>query len=69
VVREAVFSRIYRACKEWKGWTGRGQFFERMGFVHGMMISTIENGWSVGYGPDKSPYANCREDFWILPAG
>ena len=23
VIRETLFSRIYRACKEWKGWTGR----------------------------------------------
>ncbi len=26
VIRETLFSRIYRACKEWKNWTGRGQF-------------------------------------------
>jgi len=27
VIRETLFSKVYRACKEWKGWTGRGEFF------------------------------------------
>jgi hypothetical protein len=67
VIRETLFSNIYRACKEWKCWVGRGRFFERMDFVRRMMMSTIENGWSVGYGPGRLPYAKCTDDFWILP--
>jgi hypothetical protein len=67
VIRETLFSRVYQACKEWKGWTGRGQFFERIELVRRMMISTIEYGWSVGWGPGGLPYVKCRDDFWILP--
>ena len=67
VFRETLFSRVYRACKEWKAWTGRGEFLERMDFVRKMTISTIEIGWLVGYGPNCSPYAKCRDDFWVLP--
>ena len=66
VIRETLFSRIYRACKEWKGWTGRGQFFERMELVRLIMIATIEQGWSVGFGPDRLPYAKCDENVWNL---
>jgi hypothetical protein len=43
VIRETLFSRIYRACKEWKNWTGRGQFCDRMDLVRQMMILTIEH--------------------------
>ncbi len=42
VIRETLFSKIYRACKERKGWTGRGNFFERMEVVRQVMILTIE---------------------------
>jgi hypothetical protein len=47
-MRETLFSQVYRACKEWKEWTGRGKFLERMGFVRQMIFLTIENGWEVG---------------------
>jgi len=46
IVRETLFSRVYQACKEWKGWVGRGQFVERMDLVRRMVILTIENGWN-----------------------
>ena len=62
VLRETLFSKIYRACKEWKSWTGRGKFFERMDLVRRMMILTIENGWPVGTGPGDLPYAECNSD-------
>jgi hypothetical protein len=65
VISETLFSRVYQACKEWKGWTGRGQFFERMDMVRRMMILTIEKGWSVGCGPEDSAYGKCHDDFWI----
>jgi hypothetical protein len=63
VIREAIFSKVYRACKEWKGWTGRGRFFERMHLVRRMMILTIEHGWSVGCGRDGLAYGECQEQF------
>ena len=72
VIRETLFSRIYRACKEWKGWTGRGRFFDRMDLVRWMMIVTIENGWEAGFGPNGVPYSGipdavlfgqCRADY------
>jgi hypothetical protein len=59
VIRETLFSRVYRACKVWKEWTGRGRFFERMELVRCVMISTVEYGWSVGYGPEGKSYAMC----------
>jgi hypothetical protein len=51
VIRETLFSQVYQACKEWKGWTGRERFFERMELVRRMMILTIENGWPIGKEP------------------
>ena len=68
IVRETLFSGVYRACKEWKGWSGRGRFFERMELVRRVMISTIEYGWSVGCGPGGLPYEKCAGDFWVLSA-
>jgi hypothetical protein len=60
VVRETLFSRVYSACKEWKGWAGKKGFFERMAFARRMMIATIENGWDAGRGPGGLPYGECR---------
>jgi hypothetical protein len=57
VIKETLFSKIYRACKEWKGWTGRGNFFERMDLVRRMMILTIERGWKAGFGADDLGYS------------
>ena len=62
VIRETLFSRVYRACKEWKGWTGRKNFFERMDLVRRMMILTIERGWEVGCGPNGLPYGDCSNE-------
>jgi len=61
-MRVTLFSRIYRACKEWQGWEGRENFFERMEFVRWMMISTIENGWEVGLGPGRLGYSEMSLD-------
>jgi hypothetical protein len=66
LIRETVFSRIYRACKEWRQWQGRERFFERMAFARQMMLLTIENGWEIGRGPDGLPYSSFEEeDFWF----
>lgn len=60
VIRETLFTQIYRACKEWKRWEGRGRFYERMDLVRRIMFLTIENNWPVGYGPGGAPYAECE---------
>ena len=66
VIRETLFSRIYRACKEWKQWHGRDGFFERMDLTRQMMLLTIENGWQIGCGPNGLPYSSFEEeDFWF----
>lgn len=62
VIRGTLFSRIYGACKEWKRWTGRDEFFQRMELVRRIMILTIEHGWTVGLGPLGKPYAMCSGD-------
>lgn len=59
IVRETLFSQIYRACKEWQGWSGRKGFFERMDLVRQMMILTIEQGWVIGLGPNAKRYCMC----------
>jgi hypothetical protein len=64
VLRENLFTSIYRACKEWKGWKGRSDFLGRMSLVRRIMILTIENGWIVGLGPDGLPYSKCKNDCW-----
>ena len=61
VIRESLFSCIYRACKEWKGWTGRGDFFQRMELVRRIMIVTIENEWPIDANPDGRMYAAFAE--------
>ena len=66
VIRETLFSRVYRACKEWKQWQGREGFFDRMSLVRQMMVLTIENGWDVGCGPCGLPYRMFNEEgFWF----
>jgi hypothetical protein len=61
VIRETLFSRVYQACKEWKGWTGRRGFFDRMALVRQMIVLTIENGWAVGFGPCGKAYSMCGD--------
>ncbi len=66
VIRETLFSTIYRACKEWKQWRGRSRFFERMDLVRQLMFLSIENRWIPGRGPTGLPYAAFEEDdFWF----
>jgi hypothetical protein len=48
VIRETLFSRVYRECKAWKGWSGRQNFFERMEFVRRVLMLTIERNWAIG---------------------
>ena len=67
VMRETLFSRVYRACKEWRQWRGRERFFERMDLVRQMMFLTIENGWEVGRGPGGLSYSSFEEEnFWFV---
>src|SRR5262249_25295092 len=61
VIRGTVFSRVYRACKQWKGWTGCRGFFDRMVLVRHMIVLTIENGWGVGFGPCGKAYSMCGD--------
>ena len=63
VVRETRFSRIYAACKGWKGWKEKSGFLERMALARRMMIATIENGWDAGYGPGGLQYSECSDAF------
>jgi hypothetical protein len=56
VIRETLFSRIYQACKEWKKWTGKKGFFERMNLVRHMVVMTIEYDWPAGFGPGGMKY-------------
>lgn len=62
IIRESLFSQVYRACKESFGWTGRGRFFERMAIVRLLLVKTIEDGWKVGLGPFEKPYWMCYEE-------
>ncbi len=57
-----LFSKVYRACKELRGWAGRGEFRERMAFTRQMVCLTIENGWEPGLGPSGKPYWMCAEE-------
>ena len=69
IVRETLLGRIYRACKQWKNWTGRGQFFERMDLVWQIMTLTIEHSWPIGCGPGGVPYDKCGDDFLVVQPG
>jgi len=62
VEKQSLFSIIYRACKEWQGWEGRGDFFTRMEISRRMMFLTIEKGWTPGLGPNDKPYWMCSEE-------
>ena len=59
VINNTIFSRTYRACKEWREWTGKGSFFSRWAFVWQMVFLTIENGRQSGLGPNGKPYWMC----------
>lgn len=62
VIRETLFSRIYRACKDWQGWTGKRNFFERMDTTRRILMMTIECGWDPGFGPGGKPYWMCCDN-------
>jgi hypothetical protein len=62
LVRETLFSRIYRACKEWQNWTGKSGFFDRMALVRRLFIRTIQERWEVGCGPFGKLYSMCSEE-------
>jgi hypothetical protein len=62
VIKETLLSKIYRACKEWQGRTGKGKFFDRMDTVREMMVRTIEYGWPPGVGPSGKPYWMCSDE-------
>jgi hypothetical protein len=64
LVFDCRFSRIYRACKEWLGWQGRKQFFDRIRFVARMEFLTVCNGWIVGCGPGGRPYRESSWSYW-----
>ena len=57
MILDSVFSRVYRACKEWQGWTGKGRFidesgnagpaFAQQGVSRGAAFGDIDNDGSV----------------------
>ncbi len=66
VIGKTLFSTIYRACKEWQEWEGRGRFFERMTLVRQIMFLTIERDWTPGYGPGGLLYRAFGEDYFLF---
>ena len=62
LLMQSRFSTIYRACKEWLGWTGRKGFFDRMKMVAWLEVRSAIEGWSDGFGPGGKPYGMCRRE-------
>jgi len=62
VVTESLFSTIYRACKDWKGWRGKDIGFSRIFFARHFYLKTIEEGWEPGFGPNGKPYSECSDE-------
>jgi hypothetical protein len=62
LVTQSRFSTIYRACKEWLGWTGKKGFFDRMKMVAQLEMRSAIEGWIDGYGPDGKPYWMCSRE-------
>ncbi len=63
LVVQSRFSTIYRACKEWLGWTGKKGFFDRMRFVAWLEFRSAVEGWIDGCGPGGKPLGMCcREE-------
>jgi len=56
VLFDSRFSRIYRACKDWLGWTGKKGFFERMRLVALLEFRSAVGGWVDGLGPSGKPF-------------
>ena len=61
LIKESLFSTVYRACKEWKGWTGKGHFLEWLDLVRRMVFMTIERSWTAGLGPADKSYSMCED--------
>lgn len=61
IVKDSLFSRCYRACKEWKGWLGKANVAGRMAMARRMFLKTIEHGWPDGRGPGGKPYSECSD--------
>ena len=59
LITQSRFSTIYRACKEWLGWTGKKGFFERMKFVAWLEFRSAVDGWIDGCGPGGKPLWMC----------
>ena len=59
LITQSRIATIYRACKEWLGWTGRKGFFERMKFVAWLEFRSAVEGWIDGCGPGGKPYWMC----------
>jgi hypothetical protein len=60
VIREPLFNRFYRACKQWKDWTGRGDFYAGTKFVRSILVRAIEEGWKPRVWPSRQASANVR---------
>lgn len=58
VIHDTLFTRTYRAVKQWLGWTGNQGFFDRMRFVRRIIRATVENDWPDARGPDGRPYSD-----------
>ncbi len=59
VVFDSPFSRIYKTCREWLGWTGNRNFFQRMVLVQLLERRTIQEGGRDGFGSFEKPYWMC----------
>ena len=65
LLSQSRFSTIYRACKEWLGWTGKKGFFDRMKLVAQIELRSAVEGWIDGCGPGEKPYwMCCREELF-----
>lgn len=62
VVFDSPFSRIYKACREWLGWTGNRNFFQRMMLVQILERRSIQEGWRDGFGSFERPYWMCSRE-------
>ncbi len=69
VMKETLFSSVYRACKEWQGWTGRKGFFDRIDFARRVLIASIEGGWQAGFGPGGRMYADSLDALELARRG
>ena len=66
VIRDSLFSTVYRACKAWKGWKGRRYFCDRMDVVRQMVLMTIKGDWIPGHGHGGLAYGVFDEsEFWF----